>query len=588
METAADSNEDVQGYIIELLLTLRLNAELFTRDFLDTISSSSTKDSVNKLKSKSLEPRKDLRTTVSSLKREADSEQKKKSATTSVVVAGEANRNDPSRRFSSANHQISPKTKSATLSRKLANEYAGKKTKDFKLRQRTRFKHQLAYKKSQTLSLMETRWEMLQEETSAIPSKPPTPKTKRVGLITNSENLRLLVQIFWSAICLLESDFEHEFLLAIEIIERILSKIDLGAGVTNGQLIVHKNEFRTHLELFAFKINWPNYPGLQNLLIKGCTCSSPNVIEASQRLLIKLIPHCSKLNFVEPRGAEYCNLWGLAMNLFAILPTMIYQYEKPSELCVEAARAYHKQIREQAVALEAQAQTRPNQSRSTNEPASVIHKTTKIEQLKNLAHVINLYGNFGKDKLQWTKCVITYLGEFFEQCQSESTNENSRHSRFYCNWLAFLTELLDRSSNNPQFQACVFTCLNSLLTFISLQEPSDWTFVNEELMRAVAKYVSTPLWNEALDIIKLAVNKSSSLSINRAATDSGFSKKELPGRTLEFCFDFDAFVPVQLKKGAPPLNLLQFGKGPPQLPSFGWKRPHLSQVWYLLFLVFLY
>jgi hypothetical protein len=58
--------------------------------------------------------------------------------------------------------------------------------------------------------------------------------------------------------------------LAIEIIEQILSKIDLNSGVAaNGQLLVHKNEFRTHLELFLFKINWVDFPGLQNLLLKG-------------------------------------------------------------------------------------------------------------------------------------------------------------------------------------------------------------------------------------------------------------------------------------------------------------------------------
>lgn len=160
---------------------------------------------------------------------------------------------------------------------------------------------------------------------------------------TNSENLRVLVNIFWTAICLLESDFDHEFLLSIDIINQILEKIDLSTGtVNNGQLLTHKNEFRTNLELFAFRINWPGYPGLQNLLLKGCTSPSAAVLEATQGLLVQLIPHCSKLNFVDPSIESFDGLSGVAMNLLALLPTLIFNYDQPSEICVKAAQEYYK------------------------------------------------------------------------------------------------------------------------------------------------------------------------------------------------------------------------------------------------------
>jgi len=247
---------------------------------------------------------------------------------------------------------------------------------------------------------------------------------------------------------------------------------------------------------------------------------------------------------------------------------------------------------------------------------------------------MNLYSNgqFGKDRVQWTKCVITYLSEYFEQCHLEETVSSSTYSSFYYNWITFLTELLDKSPSNPRYQQCVFICLSSLVTFVSFNDIKAWTFINEELMTVIVRYINTSLWQEALDLIKLTVSKSSSLSSFTASPsfflgpqDSGqqqqapvtqmfFSKKELPGRTLEFDFDFKMFIPSQVvnalplvvstpppvksksqqqqqQKAAepqkqavavPPLNLLEFGKLS-QTPSqqmynvSGWKRPYLSQ-----------
>jgi len=275
------------------------------------------------------------------------------------------------------------------------------------------------------------------------------------------------------------------------------------------------------------------------------------------------------------------------MNLLALLPTMIYHYEKPTDLCIQAAELYCKVLKDQIKMLEEQ-QPRTVQQQPQVKSMLNIQKSNKIEQLKCLVHVMNLYStnSFGKDRSQWTKCVITYLSEFFQFCQSEqnssssySSNDDqlnsSKSNNFYFNWIVFLTELLDKHANNPQYQSCVLLCLNSLLNFISFTDQATWSFINEELMRIISKYVSTSLWSEALDLIKLTVSKSSSLTdlntnknnsgLNkqqRAATDSAmmsshlpsqvpvssqnfFGKKELPGRTLEFDFDFSLFVPPQ-------------------------------------------
>lgn len=625
-ETVTDLNEDVQGYVTEMLLTLKMNASLYATEYValntqksdEPVKAKEATNSAAKQKSKSLKPKQEKL------------DQKKKYST---AIGSELS--------SRMKHLDLIKAKTATLSRKQVNQLmCNSKTNEQRLS--TKFKHQISYRKCLTLSLFNYKWQILQDRVGAsnlVNKKNPkflahfnsNPKdSKLTNSALNTENLRLLVQIFWTSICLLESDFEHEFVLAIEIIEQILNKIDLNSGIANNaQLIVHKNEFRTNLELFAFRINWPNFPGLQNLLLKGCTSQSSQTVEATQRLLVTLIPYCSRLNFVDPCGMCYYGLWGVSMNLLALLPSMILNYDNPNDLCIKAAEQYCKILRDQCKILE-DAQRPVKQELQSNDNQFIkIQKTTKIEQLKNLHHVMNLYmtKSFGKDRAQWTKCVITYLSEFFQQCQLEQntedqihqTNTNKSNSTFYYNWIVFLTELLEKSSHNPQYQSCVLTCLHSLLNYINFSDQTTWAFINEELLRVVTKFLNTSLWSEALELVKLTVSKSSSLTcldsqktssprffLNDtlansqvpgasqvpSSTHTFFGKKELPGRTLDFEFDFSLFVPSKQDKLVPPLNLInlhsnkQFGFLSQYLGSSlsgsnlssGWKRPHASQV----------
>jgi len=304
MDTVADSIEDVQGYVTEMLLTLKMNANLFAFQYLKNLnevtlskeppsSLSSSNANVTKQKSKSLKQE--------HLEKKIE-DQRKKSATTAIA--------------SSETGKAKTTTAAASLSRRLIDEMDNKKLRDNnKARSNTKYKHQIAYKKSLTLSLFNVKWQILEDRIGKSAFKNSSTinnrflayqsninlnsnlsnsknsknnltsrKTTSSNQNKNAENLRILVNIFWTCICLLESDFEHEFVLAIEIIEQILSKIDLNSGVAaNGQLLVHKNEFRTHLELFLFKINWVDFPGLQNLLLKGELFKS--VAYSSKKLL---------------------------------------------------------------------------------------------------------------------------------------------------------------------------------------------------------------------------------------------------------------------------------------------------------------
>jgi hypothetical protein len=478
----------------------------------------------------------------------------------------------------------------------------------------TNFKHQIAYKKSLTLNLFEHKWQILHDRSgvSSLVSGRHWPKSlldlkqllKESSVAKGSsgmsghhqETLRSLVHTFWTAICLLESDYEHEFIIAIEIIEQILSKCDLNAGSAHhGLLVHHKNELRTSLEMFAFRINWPSYPGLQNLLLKGCVASQSTTVEATHRLLVQLVPYCAKLNFIDPvdnalPSPRYCGLSGLALNLLAILPTMIQNYDKPAEVCVAAAEAHCKALRDQIRILEEQQQRMAPLKQHQQQAASshvIIHKSNKIEHLRNLVHILNMYAqrSFGKDRQQWTKCVITYLSEFFQQCDLEQHQSSSKEA-YYFMWVVFLTELLERSAViNPAQQTCVLGCLQALLTHIDFGDAQFWSFINDDLMRHVCKCLNTQpsLFADALELVKLVVSKSSSLTnitnnnrtaqttqpVSNSPKSSGitttaatpitmhnfFNRKELPGRTLEFDFDFGIFTATSTNYDEP--NLLR-------------------------------
>ena len=239
----------------------------------------------------------------------------------------------------------------------------------------------------------------------------------------------------------------------------------------------------------------------------------------------------------------------------------------------------------------------------------------------NLTHVIGLYssGSFGKDRSQWAKCVITYLSEWL--CDEEKDDDTdadesggrvSRRRALHLSWLVFLSELLTKHAGNVSYQSCVLACIHSLLNQMDLVVDNEhqhnthsggggraWPLVNDDVVRLLVNYASSghhpSLWHETLELIKMAVARSSSLAGLSTATSSSsspskptqsalhttttttsvpsvtggtgnlFGKRELPGRTLTFDFDFAMFANANQSRNQhdqqpppapPPLNLL--------------------------------
>ena len=74
---------------------------------------------------------------------------------------------------------------------------------------------------------------------------------------SQEDKMNILVQLFWICVAVLESDYEHEFILGLRLLDRVLSKLPLDRPDT-----------REKVEKILAGLKWPNFPGLHSLLLK--------------------------------------------------------------------------------------------------------------------------------------------------------------------------------------------------------------------------------------------------------------------------------------------------------------------------------
>lgn len=214
----------------------------------------------------------------------------------------------------------------------------------------------------------------------------------------------------------------------------------------------------------------------------------------------------------------------------------------------------------------------------------------KSKKLENLGTVMNLYSRrtFSKESFQWTKCVIKYLYDTY--------------SHLSLNMLTFLVEVLEKGPLN--LQVPVLNIIHCMLHYVDLQSAAAQP-INADLLRIIVKYIEGPHWKEALKILKLVVTRSSSLASAHTYWEATSiphppfvdvdvsTKKELPGRTMDFTFDLSQ-TPVIGRRILVKSNEAERGSGSAKsapsprrscslspadtAPLSGWKRPWLSQV----------
>ncbi|XP_061189012.1 protein furry-like [Saccostrea echinata] len=334
---------------------------------------------------------------------------------------------------------------------------------------------------------------------SNIPRSRSAQSLKNADTSGTEDKLTIMAQMFWIAVSLLESDFEYEFLLAVQLLERILQHIQ-----------PERTDCRERLEKIQQQIKWTNFLGVQTLLLKGFTSSV--TMEAVWSLLSRLT-----ISINAPVVDPTENL-GFPINVIALLPVLVQNYENPSQKCRDAA--------DHIVQICSQ----------------------KSDRLNNLGTVMSLYsrGTFGKDSFQWTKCVIKYVLDVYASAS--------------LSMISFLVEVLEKGPNS--YQSSVFQILHCMVHYIDVSSPSS-SILNSELIQVISKHVEGSHHKEALKILKLAVTRSSTLAAaplsttntsthdyNPPVTHTSFAeaemfmtKKELPGRTLDFSIDMRT-VPI--------------------------------------------
>ncbi|XP_042223634.1 protein furry-like [Homarus americanus] len=299
------------------------------------------------------------------------------------------------------------------------------------------------------------------------------------------DKMTVLAQFFWIAVSMLESDYDYEFILAMRLLDKVLARLPLD-----------RPDCRDKVEKLQQQLKWKDFPGVHALLLKGCT--SATTYEPTITLLSRFTP-LSDLIVVDPSQSR-----AFAINVIALLPYMLQNYEDANALCIQASE---------------------NIAQVCNE---------KGKELENLATVMTLYSrrNFSKESFQWTKCVVKYL--------------HDSYAHLSLSLMAFLVEVLEKGPTTVQNP--ILNILHCMLHYIDMNTAAA-QLVNGDLLRVIAKYIEGSHWKEALRILKMAVTRSSSLVVPPASSHTHYwdhhvfadieshFKKELPGRTMEFTFD---------------------------------------------------
>ncbi|XP_041471022.1 protein furry homolog isoform X2 [Lytechinus variegatus] len=319
------------------------------------------------------------------------------------------------------------------------------------------------------------------------------------------ERLNMLAQVFWIFVSLLESDYEFEFLMALKALEKLLRYLPLD-----------RPEVRVRLDQVLAQLRWEGYPGLQALILKGFTSSV--TYDLTLHLVSKLTTY-THLRVIDPTQAA-----GFPLNVVALLPYLIQKFGQPEKFACEIAT---------------------NISRVCQE------RCTKMAPLST---VLTMYknGTYNRDSKAWAGVVCKYL--------------HGAYSHFSIPMMTFLIEVLEKgpiNNQSPVLQIVYHLIHNIDLMAAPMQQ------VNDNLLRVIAKYVQGVHWQDSLNILKVAVSKSSSLvkppshsdHHNRVVSLALDQRKELPGRTMEFTFDLSRVVdPEHTSSSLPETSLLSSEK----------------------------
>lgn len=474
VETVAEHNDDMQGYVTEILLTLTYNIDAIHKQIRGSLSTSIQQLSLNH---HAINPS-TLANKIESIqnhmlpsdRRQIRTFHRKSGDRLSIVVTNSGMATAPTspRNINSTTLMDSHSTSTICPSISTTNGFLIQPDD-----QEKKFLLRLSPESDRTCTSTLTR--SCSENNVRQQPPPITNSNNNNNNNTNSTNTNdvqtlaasiddaktVLAQLFWIGICLLESDYEYEFTLSIQLLTTIINKIQLNTY-----------DYIDRIMHILKTIQWQQFPGVQSLVLKGCTSS---ITFESTMILISCLTNILTLPFISMNKSP------LAMNVIALLPYMMYNYDNQHVVCIQAA----------------------------DRIAKICHEHDDSANLTNLAAVMTLYaqGKFGSTASQWAKCVLKYLTDVYIQ---ESIN-----------WIRFLCEILD---NGPNYlQTSILEIFHHLVTLIDSKSLTDYASFNNELVRTLCKYVNkTEYCHEITKTLKLLIQRSSTLSTPKHITTNNY------------------------------------------------------------------
>lgn len=291
--------------------------------------------------------------------------------------------------------------------------------------------------------------------------------------------------IFWIAVIMLESDLEHEYTLASRLLKKILPTLPF-----------EQAEFVEEVDKNLAQMKWDDFPGIHSLVLKGSKASSTYDISIC---LLDLMTPILNQQICCANKADVC----FPLHVMVLTTHLLSNYDDPTPYSLNIARRI------------------------------AIWCDENSQKLDNLSTVMTLYSRrcFSKDGFQWLKCVVKYLYDAYPQQLP-----------------TVIPHLVDMLETCPlTIQKLIAPILYCILNYVDINSNSCILSenMNNDLTRMYAKYLGGGQWQEAVQIFKLIVSRSSQLASNKASHG-----RELPGRTMDFNLNVESIPALFIEEVA--------------------------------------
>ncbi|GMT19926.1 hypothetical protein PFISCL1PPCAC_11223, partial [Pristionchus fissidentatus] len=261
------------------------------------------------------------------------------------------------------------------------------------------------------------------------------------------------------AVSLMESGIENEFLLATNLIEKLL---DTTCGSPTASAFLIK------LEKTIGQIDWKHFQGLVGLLTRGVVTPSQSAYEQCIGTLILLAEVISA-----PIVGGHSSL---GLLVASVLPYMLLNFDAPTNLALKAANA---------LKMCCQHISEADEGNESGAESPLVHAATMFSQYES--------GTFAKDRLQWAKCVLKYV------CEGTTPPVPPI--------VALLAEILERGVPSTHSFALQMLWVMMEQSDTKEKEAIGGVNVNGQVIRAVSRHLQGTHWKEASRVLHVLVGR---------------------------------------------------------------------------------